>query len=32
MAADRADIPLMRELLKLKADPLLPPNADNTTP
>ena len=31
MAADRADIPLMRELLKLKADPLLP-NADNTTP
>ena len=30
MAADRADIPLMRELLKLKADPLLP-NADNTT-
>ena len=31
MAADRADIPLMRELLKLKADPLVP-NADNTTP
>jgi uncharacterized protein len=31
MAADRADIPLMRELLKLKADPLLP-NAENTTP
>jgi ankyrin repeat protein len=31
MAADRADVPLMRELLKLKADPLLP-NADNTTP
>jgi ankyrin repeat protein len=31
MATDRADIPLMRELLKLKADPLLP-NADNTTP
>ena len=31
MAADRADIPLMRELLKLKADPLLS-NADNTTP
>jgi ankyrin repeat protein len=31
MAADRADVPLMRELLKLKADPLLP-NVDNTTP
>jgi ankyrin repeat protein len=31
MAADRADLPLMRELLKLKADPLLP-NAENTTP
>jgi len=31
MAADRADIPLMRELLTLKADPLLS-NADNTTP
>jgi ankyrin repeat protein len=31
MAADRADVPLMRELLTLGADPLLP-NADNTTP
>ena len=31
MAADRADVPLMRELLKLGADPLLA-NADNTTP
>jgi ankyrin repeat protein len=31
MAADRADIPFMRELLKLGADPFLP-NADNTTP
>jgi ankyrin repeat protein len=31
MAADRADLPLMRELLKLKADPLLP-NAESTTP
>lgn len=31
MAADRADLPLMRELLTLGADPLLP-NADNTTP
>jgi ankyrin repeat protein len=31
MAADRADVPLMRELLKLNADPFLP-NADNTTP
>ena len=31
MAVDRADIPLMRELLKLKADPLLP-NAEKTTP
>ena len=31
MAADRADVPLMRELLELGADPLLP-NADNTTP
>jgi ankyrin repeat protein len=31
MAADRADVPLMRELLTLKADPLLP-NADKTTP
>lgn len=30
-AADRVDIPLMRLLLKLGADPLLP-NADNTTP
>ena len=30
MAADRADLPLMRELLKLGADPLLP-NASNTT-
>jgi uncharacterized protein len=31
MAADRADIPLMRELLKLGADPALP-NADGSTP
>jgi uncharacterized protein len=31
MAADRADIPLMRELLKLGADPSLP-NADGSTP
>lgn len=31
MAADRADIPLMRELLTLGADPSQP-NADNTTP
>ncbi|HEY5617674.1 MAG TPA: ankyrin repeat domain-containing protein [Vicinamibacterales bacterium] len=31
MAADRADVPLMRELLKLDADPSLP-NADNSTP
>lgn len=31
MATDRADLPLMRELLKLGADPLVP-NADNTTP
>ena len=31
MAADRADLPLMRELLKLGADPLLP-NSDNSTP
>jgi ankyrin repeat protein len=31
MAADRADVPLMRELLKAGADPLLP-NADKTTP
>jgi uncharacterized protein len=31
MAADRADIPLMRELLKAGADPLLP-NADKSTP
>jgi ankyrin repeat protein len=31
MAADRADLPLMRELLTLGADALLP-NADNTTP
>ena len=31
MAADRADVPLMRELLKLGADPLLP-NADGSTP
>ena len=30
-AADRGDVPLMRLLLKLGADPLLP-NADNTTP
>ncbi|MGH9253463.1 MAG: ankyrin repeat domain-containing protein, partial [Vicinamibacterales bacterium] len=31
MAADRADVLLMRELLKLGADPLLP-NSDNSTP
>jgi ankyrin repeat protein len=31
MAADRADLPLMRELIKLGADPMLP-NADYTTP
>jgi ankyrin repeat protein len=31
MAADRADVPLMRELVKAGADPLLP-NADKTTP
>jgi uncharacterized protein len=31
MAADRADVPLMRELLKLGADPSLP-NADKSTP
>ena len=31
MAADRADVRLMRVLLELGADPLLP-NADNTTP
>ncbi len=31
MAADRADAPLMRLLLELGADPLLP-NADNSTP
>jgi ankyrin repeat protein len=31
MAADRADVPLMRELIKLNADPFLP-NADGTTP
>jgi ankyrin repeat protein len=31
MAADREDLPLMRELLELGADPLLP-NADNSTP
>jgi ankyrin repeat protein len=31
MAADRADLPLMRELIKSGADPLLP-NADKTTP
>jgi ankyrin repeat protein len=30
-AADRGDVPLMRLLLKLGADPLLP-NLDNTTP
>jgi ankyrin repeat protein len=30
-AADRADVPLMRLLLELGADPLLP-NANNTTP
>jgi ankyrin repeat protein len=31
MAADRADVPLMRELVKLGADPFLP-NTDNSTP
>jgi len=31
MAADRADVPLMRELLKAGADPFLP-NADKSTP
>jgi uncharacterized protein len=31
MAADRADVPLMRELLKLGADPFMP-NADESTP
>jgi uncharacterized protein len=31
MAADRADVPLMRELLKLGADPSLP-NVDGSTP
>jgi ankyrin repeat protein len=31
MAADRADVPLMRELVKAGADPFLP-NADKTTP
>ncbi len=31
MAADRADVPLMRELLALGADPFLP-NADKSTP
>ena len=31
MAADRADVPLMRELLELGADPFLP-NVDKTTP
>ena len=31
MAADRADVPLMKLLLELGADPLLP-NSDNTTP
>lgn len=31
MAADRADIPLMRELIKVGADPSLP-NADGSTP
>jgi len=31
MAADRADVPLMRELLKAGADPALP-NADKSTP
>jgi uncharacterized protein len=31
MAADRADVPLMRELVKAGADPLLP-NADKSTP
>ena len=31
MATDRADVPLMRELLKLGADPSLP-NADGSTP
>jgi len=31
LAARTADVPLMRELVKLGADPLMP-NADNTTP
>jgi ankyrin repeat protein len=31
LAADRADLPLMRVLLEMGADPFLP-NADNTTP
>ena len=31
MAADRADVPLMRELLNVGADPFLP-NADKSTP
>ena len=31
LAARTADVPLMRELVKLGADPLIP-NADNTTP
>jgi ankyrin repeat protein len=31
MAADRADVPLMRELVKAGADPVLP-NADKSTP
>jgi len=31
MAADRADVPLMRLILELGADPLLP-NVDNSTP
>lgn len=31
MAADRADVPLMRELIRLGGDPFLP-NADGTTP
>jgi hypothetical protein len=31
MAADRADVPLMRELVKAGADPFLP-NADKSTP
>jgi ankyrin repeat protein len=31
LAARTADVPLMRELIKLGADPLMP-NADNTTP